>query len=143
MKTEISAGGIIVRKKNDIWEVLVVRDMNNELTFPKGVVEQGEDTYTAAVREIAEEVGITKVEMILKLPVIRYVYKKTTLISKTVHYFLFITKNNEPLTPQQEEGIHDPQWMPLDRALQIIGYQKTNKPLLLQVKQWTLHPHRT
>ncbi|KKW10495.1 MAG: hypothetical protein UY49_C0021G0009 [Microgenomates group bacterium GW2011_GWC1_49_7] len=42
MKTEVSAGGIVVRKRMRIWEVLVIRDMNDVWTFPKGLVEKGE-----------------------------------------------------------------------------------------------------
>ncbi len=139
MKTEISAGGIVVRKKAGRWEVLVVSDMNDALTFPKGKVEKGEEPLDGAIREIAEEVGVTKIEMVAKLPVIRYMYQRNGLISKTVHYFLFKSAGTELLKPQKEEGLHDAKYIDLDEAIKTIGYAKTNKPLLL----WTLKALRT
>ncbi len=35
MKKEISAGGVIVRKKARGWEVLLIKDMKSNWTFPK------------------------------------------------------------------------------------------------------------
>ena len=143
MKTEKSAGGIVVRSVHGTWEVLVLRDANDAWTFPKGNIETGEVPERAARREIQEEVGLTALSMRRKLAIIRYTYKRNGFISKTVHYFLFLCNEHEVLTPQKEEGIHDATWMPVDRAIEIIGYQKANRPLLLTVKQWTLRPHQT
>lgn len=138
MKTEISAGGIVVRREHGIWEVLVVRDMNDNLTFPKGLIEQGEDPVSAAKREIAEEVGLTKMKMLTELPPIKYLYTRGELISKTVHYFIFLAVSDEPLTPQTTEGIHDASYMSLKDAVDHIGYPKTNKPLLEKTRHYLL-----
>jgi 8-oxo-dGTP pyrophosphatase MutT (NUDIX family) len=143
MKTEISAGGILIRKHGVIWYVLVFRDMNETLTFPKGKIESGEDPVMAARREIQEEVGLTKIKRIMELPKVRYSYKRNGLISKVVHYFLFTVSGSEKLTPQKEEAIHDLHWLALSKALDIIGYPETNIPLLQKVEQWTSHPHQT
>lgn len=138
MKREQSAGGIIIRKKDSTWEVLTVRDKNEELTFPKGKVEKGEELLTAALREIQEEVGLTKLAMRKKLPVIHYLYTRGGLIAKTVQYFLFELTENESVVPQKEEGLHDAKWVPLDDVINKIGYEKTNKPLLLEVNKFLL-----
>lgn len=130
MKIEISAGGIVVRPRKNTWEVLLVRDMNNELTFPKGLVEKGEDLVQAAIREMHEEVGITDVTLVGSLDNIRYMYKRNGMISKVVHYFLFKSEGTEKLAGQREEGLHDVQWMPILKAISVIGYAKTNKLLL-------------
>ena len=135
MKIEISAGGVVVRSRKGGWEVLLVRDMNHELTFPKGLVEKGEDLVAAAVREMHEEVGITDVTLVGPIDNIRYMYRRNGLISKVVHYFLFKSKGEEKLMGQKEEGLHDVQWMPLSEAITAIGYSKTNKPLLEKTKQ--------
>lgn len=134
MKTEVSAGGVVVRKRKKGWEVLIVRDMNNEWTFPKGKVDRGETREQAAKREIREEVGITQVTKFLKLPVIHYWYRRNGLISKTVHYFVFTSTGDETPVNQREEGIHEATWVPIRKAIDIIGYTETNKQLLL----WTL-----
>jgi 8-oxo-dGTP pyrophosphatase MutT (NUDIX family) len=145
MKTELSAGGIVVRLRSGRWEVLVLQDMNDAWTFPKGNIGTGEDPETAARREIQEEVGPRDIHMRTKLPVIRYMYQRNGLVSKTVQYFIFESKGTEPLVSQTEEGIHNARWMSLDTATQRIGYPKTNKVLLAETKLflWTLHPRRT
>ena len=143
MKTERSAGGVIVRNIHGAWMILVMQDMNDSWTFPKGKIDPGETPEHAARREILEEVGIRTLTTIAKLPDTRYTYKKDGLISKTVQYFLFESKGNETLVNQTEEGIHNATWMPIEKASEIIGYQKTNRPLLLKAKQWTLNPHLT
>ncbi len=133
MKRELSAGGIIVRKKGTQWDVLLLRDMNKNWTFPKGLVEEGEDPIAAAKREIFEEVGIRDVSLLSLLKPIHYMYNRGGLISKTVHYFLFSSRGTETPKGQKEEGISDVRWVPLDEAITIIGYPKTNKPLLEEV----------
>lgn len=145
MKTEISAGGIVVRLKPGRWEVLLLQDMNDTWTFPKGKIGIGEDIEDAARREIREEVGLRDIKMLSKLPVIRYMYRRNGLIGKTVQYYIFQSIGNETLVSQTEEGIHDATWMPLDRAERIIGYPKTNKALLKKTVRflWKLHPLRT
>lgn len=85
MKTEISAGGIVVRTSGKTWDVLILKDINDVWTFPKGKIWTGEDLETASRREILEEVGLNVLTMLTKLPVIRYIYQKNGLISKTVH----------------------------------------------------------
>lgn len=139
MKTETSAGGIVLRKTAKGWDVLVVRDMNNKLTFPKGNVEKGENEIEAAKREIFEEVGIADVTPVTKLPTIHYWYRRGGLIRKTVHYFVFTSEGKEKLMNQVSEGVHDATWMPMKKATGIIGYPKTNEQLLL----WTLKALRT
>ncbi len=143
MKTEVSAGGIVVRTHRGDWDVLLVQDMNDVWTFPKGLVEKTEDYEGAAVREIREEVGLTHLKLLTKLPLIRYMYQKDGLISKTVHYFLFHMTGTQKIVEQKEEGIHYATWKPIDDALKIIGYPETNKPLLTKTKQWILNSRLT
>ncbi len=54
----LSAGVVVVRKKNDEWRYLLLRAYR-DWDFPKGVVEEGEEPLEAAIRETAEETGIT------------------------------------------------------------------------------------
>ncbi len=139
----MSAGGIVVRKRQEAWQVVVVQDMNDAWTFPKGKIYAGEEPEQAARREILEEVGLRDIRMHTTLPVIQYIYQKNGRISKTVQYYIFESSGDEPLVSQTEEGIHNATWMQLEKAIKIIGYPKTNLSLLLKVKQWTLHRHRT
>lgn len=134
MKDEISAGGLVVRKKGEGWEVLLIKDMNGNWTFPKGIIEKGESPEVAAVREIGEETGLKDLELLQPLKTVSYYYKGEGLVHKTVHYFLLKTISTNELVSQKEEGISDAGWCSFNKALEIIGYPKTNVELLKKVQ---------
>lgn len=92
MKTEISAGGIVVRNIRGLWEVLVLQDMNDAWTFPKGKIDTGEMPRQAARREIQEEVGIRDIHMRRKLPAIHYIYIKKTALSAKPFTIIFLNQ---------------------------------------------------
>lgn len=134
MKREISAGGVIVAMIKGKWHVLLLKDKNGNWTFPKGLIEKGEAFRETAVREIGEEVGITTLKFIKGLASVDYLYKwEGNLIKKTVHYFLFENGGYEKLIPQTKEGIMDVKWFPFQEAVSLVGYPKTNQPLLKKV----------
>ncbi len=54
----LSAGVVVVRCGNAGWRVLLLRAYRN-WDFPKGLVDPGEMPLDAAIRETAEETGIT------------------------------------------------------------------------------------
>jgi 8-oxo-dGTP diphosphatase len=140
MKTETSAGGLVVRKKGDTWEILIIKDMNDNWTFPKGLIEKGETPQEAAVREIAEETGLLDLTLVQPLQTISYFFKREGLVHKTVHYFLFKTGYTGKLTAQKEESISDAGWCGLSKSLEIIGYPKTNKELLVKAQKILQRP---
>lgn len=131
MKIEISAGGIIFKIKNSQPLILLLKDQNENWTFPKGLIEDNEDKIKTAKREIKEEVGLKRIFFIAPLTPIEYWYKwKKELIKKKVYYYLFQAKGSEKLTPQEEEGISKAEWFSPEKALEIVGYRKTNVKLL-------------
>jgi 8-oxo-dGTP pyrophosphatase MutT (NUDIX family) len=56
-----SAGVAVVRREAETWRLLVLRCYQN-WDFPKGGIEPGESPLQAAIRETAEEAGITDLE---------------------------------------------------------------------------------
>lgn len=50
----LSAGVVVVRKTPEGWLFLLLRAFNH-WDFPKGMVEEGEEPLTAAIREVREE----------------------------------------------------------------------------------------
>lgn len=130
MKTETSAGGIIVKKFSRGWKVLLLKDMNNTWTFPKGLVESAEAYEETASREIAEEVGLSPVRLVTPVERIEYTYRRSGVIKKTVHYFLFEYKGRQHPVCQTSEGIQEADWFPFAQAYKRVGYAKTNLPLL-------------
>ena len=103
MNREVSAGGIIVTKSNGRWFVLVMKDMNNNWTFPKGKTEKGESLEETALREIQEEVGVTSLSKIADLTPSHYWYFRNGSIKKTVHYFLFQSAKKQKTIVQTED----------------------------------------
>ena len=59
-----SAGGVVLNSKG---EVLVVSQKGTSWSLPKGHLEKDEDSLTAAKREILEESGIDKLDLIREL----------------------------------------------------------------------------
>lgn len=132
MKQELSAGAVICKKIRSTWNVLLIRDMKGMLTFPKGLIEKGEQSVETAKREAAEETGCTELIYVTHLPDVLYFYTRNgQSIKKVVEYFLFFTTNHMPLVPQTEEGITEIVWMPIEQALACIGYEKSNKPVVI------------
>lgn len=118
-------------------KILLIRDMSGTLTFPKGLMEQGENSVTTAIREAGEETGITALRHLTALPDVVYFYtRKGQSISKRVYYHLFVTTADAVLTPQKDEGITEAFWMPIDAALKNIGYEKSNTPVLVAAHEY-------
>ena len=130
MKTEVSAGGVVIRKSRNKWQVLLIRDRNDSWTFPKGKIEKDETRKQAAVREIAEEVGLTALRYLASAKVIHYFYKRGSLVDKTVYYYVFEALKHEWLVNQKEEGIHNATWVSFAEAYKCLGYPGSNTPVL-------------
>lgn len=139
MKTANSAGGIVVCTSKGQWFVLILKDMNDTWTFPKGLIEKGEKPDDAAMREIQEEVGITGLKLLAPLIPIQYVYQRGGTIKKTVHYFIFQSKSRRKPAVQQEEGIREARWVSLENAMTMIGYRDTNRRLLEDTRKAITH----
>lgn len=131
MKIEISAGGVVYKIIGKKPMILLLKDKNDNWTFPKGLIEDKEDKIETAKREIGEEVGLKKIKFIRELQAINYWYRwQKDLIKKTVYYFLFRAFGNEELEPQEEEGMKEARWVDLGKAIEVIGYRKTNELVL-------------
>ena len=135
MKTEISSGGVVVYKGKTQWYVLLLKDMNDTWTFPKGLIEKAEKPEDAAIREIQEEVGITGLKLLTHLTPIQYFYQRNGKIKKIVHYFMFQSKIRPRPTVQKEEGIRSARWVGIDEAIGMVGYRETNVSLLEETQK--------
>lgn len=139
MRDETSAGGVIVRKNDDQWEVLLICDSKGKWTFPKGHMELDETHLATAIREIGEEVGVQDLRMCKKLIPVQYIFTRDGVIKKTVHFFLFQTAGDRKIVVQRDEGITDSMWAPLDAVADIIGYPKTNMTLIQESIHYLSH----
>ncbi len=55
--SKLSCGAVVVREAENGWVTLMLRAYRN-WDFPKGLCEDGESPFQAAVREVGEETGI-------------------------------------------------------------------------------------
>ena len=126
---ETSAGGVVVRRTGEGLRVLLIRDAYRNWGFPKGHIEAGEDAATAAVREIAEETGLTPLALLGPIRDIDWYFRfRGKLIHKTCTFFLFESPDGEAV-PQADEGISACRWLPLEEALRTVSYANAREVL--------------
>jgi 8-oxo-dGTP pyrophosphatase MutT (NUDIX family) len=92
-RREVSAGGVVYRRVESGIEVAIAeqRDRITHRTttrLPKGKIDPGESAVDAAVREVAEEIGL-RARVVTTLGSVEYDYAEDSeQVSKEVHYFL-------------------------------------------------------
>lgn len=128
-KREFSSGGVVIKRTDAGFKILLIKDGYGYWTWPKGNIEKGETSQDAAIREIAEEVGLQYIKLIYKIDKTQYFYRlKGELIFKTVYIYLFELKKNEKLKVLKSE-IADAKWLSPEEALKRIEYKGSRKIL--------------
>ena len=89
MEKELAAGGVVFRELSGKIQLLFIKDRYGKWALPKGKLEQGETSETAALREICEETPVDG-EIVTKLHSIEYQYQHPSkgLVDKNVDYYL-------------------------------------------------------
>lgn len=104
-----AAGGVVT---NDLGELLMIR-LRNRWDLPKGHIEEGEDSRTAALREVEEETKI-KTEALDSEPLATtwhaYNIYGPWELKSTDWWRMQATEDATP-QPQNEEGITEVRWM--------------------------------
>lgn len=115
MKKVVSAGGIITRNNPQKQILLTIYTHIKGLGFPKGHVEKDEDLESAALREVTEEVGLTKLKILKKLGIItrKSTERDGTIVLKDIHMYLM--KSDKPDFHQPAEEQYG--WFDLDNAI--------------------------
>ena len=119
-----SAGGVVVNAEG---RVLLVSQHGTSWSLPKGHLEAGEAPLDAARREIREESGVTRLELVRPLGS----YSRHRLSAdggedrselKTIHLFLFRTDEEElsPLDPDNPEA----RWVERERVADLLTHAK-------------------
>ena len=123
VREERSAGGVVVRVREGVHHVLLIRDPYHNWGLPKGHLEEGEDALTAAIREVREETGINGLELVAELGSIDWHFRQgEILVHKFCTFFLMRSDGGDP-TPQIAEGITECEWLPLEQAMSRVTYQ--------------------
>ena len=143
MVREISAGGVVVQRAGESWNLAVIEPQSEAsparpvgktshkkivLALPKGLVDPGEKPEGTAVREVREETGLTATT-ITKLGDIKYVYVRSwgdgERVFKIVSFFLLRYESGEidDVTPEMRIEVRRASWIPLDDAPRKLAYR--------------------
>ncbi len=103
-----AAGGVVMNAENEVLFIF----RNNKWDLPKGKLEKGESIEDCAVREVAEECGITPPSLGKFLRTTYHTYEhKGMQVLKPTYWYAMHTVSKETLTPQLEEGITEVRWV--------------------------------
>ena len=126
---ETSAGGVVFRVLNGEPVYLLIRDSYGHWGFPKGHVERGERSDTAALREVMEETGVRSPSLEGSIEKIEWFFRfRGALIHKRCEFFLMHTDVADT-KPQRAEGITACKWAPVEEALSLIEYENARAVL--------------
>ncbi|NDD25944.1 MAG: NUDIX hydrolase, partial [Actinobacteria bacterium] len=136
---ETSAGGFVLAADGSLRIAVIGRRNRGgriDWCVPKGHPEGNESIEQAALREVAEETGLSA-EIIEPLGSIRYEFSTpTAIISKTVHHFLMkqvggeLTIENDP----DHEAV-DIRWISIDLLADELTHENERR-LALIVQEW-------
>lgn len=128
---EVSAGGLVIDSTKTKGLLIGRRDHKDASgqrilwSLPKGHIEDGETPEQAAIREVAEETGITS-EIERSLGVIDFWFMAGgKRIHKTVHHFQF--KEVGGLLAAQESEVDEVGWFPLSEIVNLLAYPDEKK----------------
>jgi 8-oxo-dGTP pyrophosphatase MutT (NUDIX family) len=128
---EVSAGGLVIDTTGTMGLLIGRYDHKDETgkrvlwSLPKGHIEEGETPEQAAVREVAEETGITST-ITKSLGVIDFWFMAGgKRIHKTVHHFMFTEVGGTLLA--QESEVDEVSWFPLSEIVDRLAYPDEKK----------------
>jgi len=144
LKTQKSAGVIIFRKEKEGPIYLLLQNSSKKFwDFAKGNIDSGESEEDAAMREVKEETGLVKVEIIpgFKEKVHYFFRLHGELISKDLVMFVGEEKEGEEIKLSWEHS--DQKWVFFDEAKKMLKpgklrlLEKAHKFLSGQLGNWT------
>jgi 8-oxo-dGTP pyrophosphatase MutT (NUDIX family) len=158
MPREISAGGVVVRKTPEGWELAVIEPQREQpestksdkkrqkrvLALPKGLVDPGEKPEQTALREVREETGINGT-ILTKLTDIKYVYVRSwgdkQRVFKIVSFYLLRYQSGtiDDVTPEMRIEVKQALWIPLEDADRKLAYRGERDVIRLARKYLETH----
>jgi len=157
MEREYSAGGVVLRPRQQRWWVAVIEPQGRRkpgtparapatvLALPKGNVDKGEKPEETAVREVREETGV-EAGLVAKLCDIKYIYVRSwgdrQRVFKVVSFFLLRYRSGRigQITPAMHREVRQALWLPLDEAAQKLSYRGERDVMKLAQEYVKAHP---
>jgi 8-oxo-dGTP pyrophosphatase MutT (NUDIX family) len=162
MVREISAGGVVVRRTADGWQMAVIepqkepsagqpvvtdrkRSQKMVLALPKGLLDPGETPEQTAIREVREETGLSAVP-ITKLGDIKYVYVRSwgdkERVFKIVSFYLLRHQSGEidEIAPAMRIEVKRALWISLADGARKLAYRGEKEMVRRAQDYLELHP---
>lgn len=116
--------------------VALLRKSDGHYLIPKGHIRKGEEAKDAAVREVMEELKLEEMpEIVSFLRIDSYTFTlddSNTTHHKNVHLYVFRLNKKAEINPQIEEGFEVAEWIPFEKAVEKISFDREN---LLRARQ--------
>lgn len=162
MVREISAGGVVLQRCNEKWQVAVIEPQKEAsaasnvtpgpkkaqkmlLALPKGLVDAGEKPEQTAIREVKEETGLTA-RLITKLGDIKYVYVRSwgdkQRVFKIVSFYLLRYEDGtvDNIAADMRIEVKRAIWIPLEEAAKRLAYRGEKDMVRRAQKYLQEHP---
>lgn len=136
-KIQISAGGVAFRERDERIEVALISVGDDaRWQLPKGLVDKGESTEAAAVREVREEAGINT-EVIARIDKVEYWYLwnedgRRIRYHKFVYFYLLRYKSGD--VRDHDDEVNEARWFAIDDAMNMLAFDNEKKILGLALQ---------
>lgn len=127
---QISAGGVAYRKRRGRIDVAIISvGEENRWQLPKGIVDKGESTEAAAMREVREEAGI-ETEAIELLDKAEYWYygknrAGRVRFHKFVYFYLLRYKSGD--VRDHDHEVNEARWVSINEAVDMLAFSSEKK----------------
>jgi len=129
-KLQISAGGVAYREQDAGIEIALISvGDDNRWQLPKGLVDKGEATEHAAVREVREEAGIDS-EVIERLDKVEYWYfwnedAQRVRYHKYVYFYLLRYKSGD--VQDHDREVNEARWFKINDSINVLAFDSEKK----------------
>ena len=129
-KLQFSAGGVAFRKQDGRIDVALISvGADNRWQLPKGLVDKGESTEQAAIRELLEEAGIDT-EIVTRIDKVEYWYfwkenGQRIRYHKFVYFYLLRYKAGD--VRDHDHEVNEARWLDIDAAIEMLAFDSEKK----------------
>lgn len=130
-----SCGGVVIYRGKILTLYKSYKNRYEGWVLPKGTVEEGEEYYETALREVKEEAGV-------QASIIKYVGKsqysfniQNDVVEKDVHWFL-MSANSYHSRPQREEYFVDSGYYKFHEAYHLLKFSNERQILEMAYNEY-------